>query len=88
MQNVTAQENSTNIMPPTSITGNNTADKLLTYNSSSYWISIQYPSSWIKEELQNQSSGEIVKFSSLPRNLTYAVTHFRRGENSTTILEE
>ncbi|MDP9288034.1 MAG: hypothetical protein M3P08_07540 [Thermoproteota archaeon] len=66
MQNATAQENSTNIMPPTSTNGNNTADKLLTYNSSSYWISIQYPSSWIKEELQNQSSGEIVKFSSLP----------------------
>ncbi len=66
MQNVIAQEYSTNTMPPTSTNGNNTVNKLLTYNNSSYGVSIQYPSSWIKEESQNQNSGEIVKFGSLP----------------------
>ncbi len=64
-QNVTAQEHTTSITTPTVTNGNNTNTNFLTYSNSSYGIKIQYPSYFIKEESQNQSSGDIVKFTSL-----------------------
>jgi hypothetical protein len=69
MQSTTAQ-NTTSITPPTFTNGNSTTNNFLTYSNSSYGIKIQYPSYFIKEEPQNQSSGDIVKFSS-PRGTPY-----------------
>jgi PsbP-like protein len=43
---------------------NNNSNNLLTYENSNYGIKIQYPSSWMKEESHNQSSNDIVRFSS------------------------
>src|SRR5689334_17466296 len=59
VQIATAQQNSTSI---TSTNGNST--NFLTYSNSTHGIKIQYPSSWLKEESHNQSSNDIVKFSS------------------------
>lgn len=59
LQIATAQQNSTSI---TSTHNNST--NFLTYSNSTYGIKIQYPSNWIKQESQNQSSNDIVKFSS------------------------
>jgi len=59
LQIATAQQNSTSI---TSTNSNST--NFLTYSNSTYGIKIQYPSSWPKEESHNQSSDDIVKFSS------------------------
>jgi hypothetical protein len=63
-QNATAQKNITSITTPTVTNGNNTTTNYLTYTNSSYGIKIQYPTYFIKEESQNQSSGDIVKFIS------------------------
>lgn len=43
---------------------NNNSNNLLTYENSDYGIKIQYPSSWMKVESHNQSSNDIVRFSS------------------------
>jgi hypothetical protein len=43
---------------------NNNSNNLLTYENSDYGIKIQYPSSWMTEESHNQSSNDIVRFSS------------------------
>jgi PsbP-like protein/PsbP len=59
LQIATAQQNSTSI---TSTHGNST--NFLTYSNSTFGIKIHYPSNWIKQESQNQSSNDIVKFSS------------------------
>jgi hypothetical protein len=57
-----SQSNSTN-----ATTGAPTEVKFLPYENSTYGIRIQYPSSWLKEESHNQSSNDIVKFSSTAR---------------------
>jgi hypothetical protein len=55
-----SQANSTN-----STTGAASASNFLTYKNSTYGISVQHPSNWIKEENHNLTSpGRIVKFSS------------------------
>jgi hypothetical protein len=59
LQIATAQQNSTSITPT-----NNSSTNFLTYSNSTYGIKIQYPSSWPTEESHNQSSNDIVKFSS------------------------
>jgi hypothetical protein len=57
-----SQSNATN-----STAGAATEVKFLPYENSTYGIRIQYPSSWTKQESQNQSSNDIVKFSSTAR---------------------
>jgi len=64
LQHAKAQENTTSITTPTFTNGNSTTTNFLTYTNSSYGIKIQFPSYFIKEESQNQSSGDIVKFTS------------------------
>jgi hypothetical protein len=59
LQIATAQQNSTGITST-----NNNSTNFLTYSNSTYGIKIQYPPNWIKQESQNQSSNDIVKFSS------------------------
>ena len=59
LQIATAQQNSTSITST-----NNNSTNFLTYSNSTYGIKIQYPPNWIKQESQNQSSNDIVKFSS------------------------
>ena len=55
-----SQSNSTN-----STTGAASVSNFLTYQNSTYGISVQHPSNWIKEENHNPTStGRIVKFSS------------------------
>jgi hypothetical protein len=55
-----SQSNSTN-----STTAAASASNFLTYQNSTYGISVQHPSNWIKEENHNlTSAGRIVKFSS------------------------
>jgi hypothetical protein len=63
IENATAQD-TTSITTPTVTNGNNTTTNFLTYTNSSYGIMIQYPSYFIKEDSQNQSSGDIVRFTS------------------------
>ena len=59
LQIAAAQQNSTS-------TGSKSSNgtNFLTYSDSTYGIRIQYPSSWLKEESHNQTSNDIVKFSS------------------------
>ena len=59
LQIAMAQQNITSITPT-----NNSSTNFLTYSNSTYGIKIQYPSSWPTEESHNQSSNDIVKFSS------------------------
>ena len=57
-----SQSNSTN-----STTGAASVSNFLTYQNSTYGISVQHPSNWIKEENHNlTAAGRIVKFSSPP----------------------
>ncbi len=57
-----SQSNSTN-----STTGAASVSNFLTYQNSTYGISVQHPSNWITEENHNlTSTGRIVKFSSPP----------------------
>jgi hypothetical protein len=57
-----SQSNSTN-----STTGAASVSNFLTYQNSTYGISVQHPSNWIKEENHNlTTAGRIVKFSSPP----------------------
>src|SRR5919109_4505302 len=58
-QSYAQQQNST-----TAANTNNNITNLLTYENPNYGIKIQYPSSWMKEESHNQSSNDIVRFSS------------------------
>src|SRR6266571_1655483 len=59
-----SQSNSTN-----STTGAASVSNFLTYQNSTYGISVQHPSNWITEENHNlTSAGRIVKFSSPPGN--------------------
>jgi photosystem II reaction center protein PsbP len=59
LQIAMAQQNITSITPT-----NNSSTNFLTYSNYTYGIKIQYPSSWPTEESHNQSSNDIVKFSS------------------------
>jgi len=59
LQIAMAQQNITSITPT-----NNSSTNFLTYSNYTYGIKIQYPSSWPAEESHNQSSNDIVKFSS------------------------
>lgn len=59
-QSYAQQQNST----AANTNNNNNSNNLLTYENSKYGIRIQYPSSWMKEESHNQSSNDIVRFSS------------------------
>jgi hypothetical protein len=49
---------------PTNNNNSNNNNNLLTYENPKYGIKMQYPSSWMKEESHNQSSNNIVRFSS------------------------
>jgi hypothetical protein len=59
LQIAMAQQNITSITPTS-----NSSTNFLTYSNYTYGIKIQYPSSWPTEESHNQSSNDIVKFSS------------------------
>jgi hypothetical protein len=68
------QSNATN-----STTGAGPEVKFLPYENSTYGIRIQYPSNWIKQESQNQSSNLIVGFKSPPGNGFAYITIERGG---------
>jgi hypothetical protein len=68
------QSNSTN-----STTAAASAANFLTYQNSTYGISVQHPSNWIKEENHNSTSpGHIVKFSS-PQGTPHATVNIIGG---------
>ena len=67
------QSNATN-----STTGAGPEVKFLPYENSTYGIRIQYPSNWIKQESQNQSSNLIVGFKS-PPGTRFAYITIERG---------
>ena len=68
------QSNATN-----STTGAGAEVKFLPYENSTYGIRIQYPSYWIKQESQNQSSNLIVGFKSPPGTGIAYITIERGG---------